>query len=294
MGLPALAGDITGARSELTGLSVQELRVAFPALALGLLLTAGGRPRAWRLGVVRGHPRAARLRDRRWPAGTSPPSSSRSCWSVSGWRAGACPGAGWPPGPSSRLVAFGGIQVLRAYEQADGRELAFAVERTINRVILIQPRTLEALQDVIPDEQPYFGGLDLGAPARPAGRATGHPQPRLLDLPTRLPRPGPARLPRARGHRRGLGELRAGRALGLFALLGVGIERLGAVLARRRRGTGDLIAGAMLVVFVARTHALGVNGVAILIALVIAWRLLAAGGVGGLWRDVRATLAWRT
>jgi hypothetical protein len=56
------------------------------------------------------------------------------------------------------VLAFGGIQILRSYDQAAGRELAFAVERTINRVVLIQPRTLEALQAAIPAEQTVFRG----------------------------------------------------------------------------------------------------------------------------------------
>ena len=200
VGLPALAGDITGARSELTGLTVQELRVAFPALALGLLLTAGGRPRAWRLASY-----GAILALLAFEIALASRYLAAELIAVllvgvglAGWR---LPWRWLATGAVVAAVAFGGIQILRAYEQAEGRELAFAVERTINRVILIQPRTLEALQDVIPDEQPYFGGLTWARRLGPAGRATGHPQPRLLDLPTRLPRSGPARLPRPRGHR---------------------------------------------------------------------------------------------
>ena len=292
VGLPALAGDITGARSELTGLTVQELRVAFPALALGLLLTAGGRPRAWRLASY-----GAILALLAFEIALASRYLAAELIAVllvgvglAGWR---LPWRWLATGAVVAAVAFGGIQILRAYEQAEGRELAFAVERTINRVILIQPRTLEALQDVIPDEQPYFGGLTW---ARRLGPLVGRP-----DIPNLgywiYPRVFPEQDPPGYLAPGVIGEAWANlgpAGLGLFALLGVGIERLGAILARRRRGTGDLIAGAMAVVFVARTHALGVNGVAILLALVIAWRLLAAGGVGGLWRDVRATLAWRT
>jgi hypothetical protein len=61
--------------------------------------------------------------------------------------------------------------------------------------------------------------------------------------------------------------------LALFLLLGLVAERLGAFLALRRRTTVDLVAGALLVVFLARTHALGVNGLAVLVVLVIAWRV---------------------
>ncbi len=279
MGLPALADDITGARSELTGLTVQELRVAFPALALGLLLTAAGRPRAWQAAsyaaivglLVFDLALASRY------LGAELVAVLLVGVGLAGWR---LPWRWLATVAVIGIVAFGGIQVLRAYDQAAGRELAFAVERTVNRVILIQPRTLEALQDVIPDEQPYFGGLTW---ARRLGPMLGRP-----DIPNLgywiYPRVFPGQDPPGYLAPGIIGEAWANlgpAGLALFGLLGVGIERLGAVLARRRRGTGDIIAGALAVVFVARTHALGVNGLAVLLVLVIAWRLLAAGGVGG-------------
>ncbi len=292
VGLPALADDITGARSELTGLTVQELRVAFPALALGLVLTAAGRPRAWRLAsyatIVALLAFEIALASRYLAAELV--AVLLVGVGLAGWR---LPWRWLATAAVVGVLAFGGIQILRAYEQAAGRELAFAVERTINRVILIQPRTLEALQDVIPDEQPYFGGLTW---ARRLGPLVGRD-----DIPNLgywiYPRVFPAQDPPGYLAPGIVGEAWANfgpAGLGLFALLGVGIERLGALLARRRHGTGDIIAGALLVVFVARTHALGVNGLAVLIALVVAWRLLAADGAGGLWRDVRMALSWRT
>ena len=49
----------------------------------------------------------------------------------------------------------------------------------------------------------------------------------------------------------------------LFAALGVAVERAGALISRRRAGTADIAAAALLVLFIARTHALGLNGLAI-------------------------------
>lgn len=292
VGLPFLAGDITGARSELTGLPVQELRVAFPALALGLLLTMGGRPGRWRVAsyvviavlLVFDLALASRYLAAELVAillvGIG----------LARWRI-----------PVRALIALGvagtllfaSAQILRAYDQAAGRELAFAVERTINRIVLIQPRTLEALQAVIPDEQPYFGGLTW---VRRLGPLVGRD-----DIPNLgywiYPRVFPDQDPPGYLAPGIVGEAWANfgpAGVGLFVLLGILVERLGAVLARRRRGTGDVIAGALIVVFVARTHALGVNGLAILVALVLAWRLLAAGDLRGLWRDIRTALTWRT
>ncbi len=291
VGLPALVGDITGARSELTGLPVQVLRVTLPALALGLLLTAGRRSRAWRLGsfaIIVGLLAFELALASRYLAAELAAVLLVGI-GLAGWRL-----------PWRRLAGlavigvllFGGVQILRAYDQAQGRELAFAIERTVNRVALIQPRTLEALQDVIPDEQPYYGGLTW---ARRLGPIVGRP-----DIPNLgywiFPRVFPDQDPPGYLAPGIIGEAWANFGPGgvaLFAFLGVGIERLGALIARRRRGIGDVVAGSLAIVFVARTHALGVNGLAVLLALVVAWRLLAAGDLGGLWRDVRAALTWR-
>lgn len=291
VGLPALADDITGARSELTGLTVQGLRVAFPALALGLLLTAAGRQRAWRLAsyaaivglLIFDLALASRY------LGAELGAVLLVGVGLAGWR---LPWRWLAAAAVVGVFAFGGVQVLRAYDQAAGRELAFALERTVNRVILIQPRTLEALQDVIPDEQPYFGGLTW---ARRLGPLVGRD-----DIPNLgywiYPRVFPAQDPPGYLAPGIVGEAWANFGpvgVWLFAVLGVAIERLGAVLARWRRGTGDVVAGALAVVFVARTHAVGVNGLAILLLLVVAWRILAAGGLRGLSRDLRMAIGWR-
>ena len=44
----------------------------------------------------------------------------------------------------------------------------------------------------------------------------------------------------------------------------------------------------------ARTHALGLNGLALVLGLVIAWRLLAAGALTGTIGAFRETWRWRT
>ncbi len=291
VGLPALAGDITGARSELTGLPIQELRVAVPALALGLLLVSGSRPRPWRIAsyaaIVALFAFDLALASRYLAAELA--AILFVGIGLAGWR---MPVRTLAALGVAAVLLFGGAQILRAYDQAAGRELAFAVERTVNRVLLIQPRTLEALQEVIPAEQPYFGGLTW---ARRLGPLVGRDD---------IPNLGYWIYPHVFPDQDPPGYLAPGIAgeawanfgpagVALFALLGLAVERFGALLARRRRGTGDLIAGALAVVFIARTHALGVNGLAILIVLVVAWRLLAAGGVRSLWRDVRSTLTWR-
>ena len=296
VGLPFLAGDITGARSEVAGLSVQVLRVSVPALALGLLL--------WSRSAADGRTAVRRRRSAGWRSASSSRwrSSSPAATSVAELVAVALVGiglAGWRL-TVRRLVtvgliaalAFGGIGILRAYDQAAGREVAFAFERTVNRVLLIQPRTLEALQATIPAEQPFFGGLTW---VRRIGPAVGRP-----DIPNLgywiYPRLFPGQEPPGYAAPGIIGEAWANfgaAGLLLFALLGLIAERLGALISRRRRATGDLVAGALLTVFLARTHALGVDGFAVLVVLTVAWRVLAAGGLAETWRAVRAVAAWR-
>jgi hypothetical protein len=295
VGLPFLAGDITGARAELAGLPVQVLRVTVPALALVLVLGTRGRA-------------SVETSRRRWAAWLAVGFLAAidivlaSRYLVAELLAIVLVGiglAGWRLRPRWLaafalvvLLAFGGIQILRSYDQAAGREFTFAVERTINRVVLIQPRTLEALQATIPAEQPYFGGLTW---MRRLGPILGRP-----DIPNLgywiYPRLFPGQEPPGYAAPGLLGEAWANlgpAGLALFLALGVLAERLGTFIALRRRTTADLVVGALLVVFLARTHALGVNGLAVLVALVIVWRVLVAGGLVGTGRSVGEVLAWR-
>jgi hypothetical protein len=290
VGLPFLVEDITGARSELAGPELQLLRVAVPALALalalGVVLGSRGRLASW-LVVATLIVLEIALASRYLAAELL--AVLFIGIGLAGWRvrprlvlAGAL----------IAIVGFGGVQVLRAYDQAAGREVAFAMERTVNRVVLVQPRTLEALQAAIPAEQPYFGGLTW---LRRLGPALGRP-----DIPNLgywvYPRIFPGQEPPGYAAPGLIGEAWANfgpLGLALFALLGTIAERLGAFLSRRRYATGDLIAGTLAVVFLARTHALGLNGLAFLLVLVVVWRLIAAGGLAGTRSALWDVLRWR-
>jgi hypothetical protein len=80
----------------------------------------------------------------------------------------------------------------------------------------------------------------------------------------------------------------------LFIPFGFAVERLGALIARRRSGEADIVAASLAVLVVARTHALGLNGMVLLLALIAVWRLAAGVGWRGLVRDVARNAAWRT
>jgi hypothetical protein len=297
-GLPFLVPDITGARAELTGLPVQLVRVALPGAAAVAFVGGFGAtdPRTRRTAAVAVLAVASfelLLASRYLLAELA--AALALVVLLAGFRvpmrvvAVALIGA---------VLLFGAIQVLRAAGQAEGREGPFAVERTVNRIVLIQPRTLDALMTVIPDEQPYFLGLTWLHRLAPALGREDIPNlgywiyPRVVDEPQATAgyaAPG------------WLGEAWANlgwAGVALFALLGAAVERLAALITTRRDETGalstaDLIAAALAVLFVARTHALGVAGLGVVLALVVAWRVLAAP-LEDLTRDLGRTLLWRT
>ena len=289
VGLPFLVTDITGARSELAGPALQVLRVAVPGLALGLALVTRGRIGRIGSGLAVGALLALEVALASRYLAAELLAVLLVGIGLAGWRFRPRLVAA---GALAAVLAFGGIQVLRAYDQAAGREFAFAVERTVNRVVLIQPRTLEALQAVVPAEQPYFDGLTW---LRRVGPALGRPEIPNLGY-WIYPRLFPDQDPPGYAAPGLIGEAWANfgvLGLALFAFLGVLAERLGAFLGRRRHATADLVAGVLALVFIARTHALGLNGLVLLLALVVAWRIIAGGGLTGTRRTVWETLRWR-
>lgn len=302
-GIPFLTPDITGSRTELAGLIVQPLRVALPALAVAAVLAARGpaggtreapgRPVVpvavpWAVAVVAALMTFELLLASRYLV------AELGAAIVLGWllAGGRLPWRVVALLVVVGLVGFTGIQVLRAWDEAAGRELAFVVERTINRVLLVQPRTLEALMEAIPAEEPFFGGLTW---LRRLGPLLGRDD---------IPNLGYWIYPQVVGGSQVVAGYAAPGLIGeawanfgwagltLFAVLGAASERLGVLLTLRRTATADVVAGALLVLFVARTHALGLNGLLVLVALVVTWRLVAArpAGLGG---DVRRVLSWR-
>ncbi len=294
-GLPLLADDPTGARLELAGFVVQPLRVALPAAAVVAVLGAARRPTRRRvagagIGVGLAIAFTLLLASRYLAAELA--AALVVGWLLAGRR---IPARIVALVGIAVVLAFGAVQVVRAPELSTGRELVFAIERTISRVLFVQPRTLDALMEEIPAETPFFGGLTW---ARRLGPALGRDEIPNLGY-WIYPEVFPDQDPAIPGYAAPglIGEAWANfgvAGLGIFFALGVALERLGALLARRRAGTGDVAAGALAIVVLARTHALGLNGALLLVGLVVGWRLLAASGTRDLAADVARVARWRT
>ena len=297
-GIPFLVNDITAARAELSGLSVQILRVTLAgaaAVAVLLVVTSSSPRRRW-LAIAAVIAIAAfevLLASRYLLAELG--ATIALAWLLAGRRIPLFVAGGVL---AMALVAFGGIQLLRAYDQAHHQEIDFVIDRTVNRIVLVQPRTLDAFMEVIPKEHDYFLGLTWLHRLAPLFGRDDVPNlgywiyPRVVQgeqVTAGYAAPG------------WLGEAWANfgwAGIALFVALGVAVERLAALVALRTRrggvpGHADVAAAALAILFVARTHALGVAGLAILLVLVAAWRLLAAPSAG-LGRDLVRTVAWRT
>ena len=300
-GLPFLVADITGSRVELTGLLVQPLRVALPAIAASavtLVAFAGrstsgdppsaGRARAVVLAVAMVGAIGVfdlLLASRYFIAELA--AAVMIGWLLGGGRLRARAIAVVIVGG---LAVFAGIGLFRAYGPAQGRELSFLLERTVNRVLMVQPQTLDAIMTAVPADHPFFLGLGW---MRRLGPLLGQDIPNLgyWIYPQVVGDPQVVAGYAAPGL---IGEAWANfgwAGLVLFAALGVVADRLAALI-RLCRGQADRVAATLLVLFLARTHALGLGGLTELVVLVAAWRLLVARPAG-LDRSLRATLRWR-
>lgn len=291
-GIPFLTADITGSRSELIGLPIQLVRVALPALA-GLLLfdalrATDRRRRLLTIVAILAIAAFALVLASRYLA-VELAAVLLIAWLLAGRRVPARVALALV---AAGIVAFGGLQVLRAYDRAAGNELGFAVGRTVNRIVLVQPRTVAALQRVIPAEEPYFLGLTWLRRFGPLLGRDDIPNLGYWIYPEVVAGPQETAGYAAPGL---IGEAWANlgpAGLLLFAGLGVLAERLGVLVSVRRGRAVDLVAGSLAILFLARTHALGLGGLVTLLVLVAGWRL-AAGPPAGLAATVRAVATWR-
>ncbi len=275
-GLPLLSGDATAARAGLVGLPIQGIRVAIPGLAAVLMLEAlAGRPAFGR--------RLATWAVIALLLGFMVSLASRYlvielvaavvlAWLLTGrsvpWRPAIVVAV-------IGVVGFVAIGVLRAPQDFATDTGGTAAGRTISRLFLVQPRTLDALQTVIPADEPYFLGLTW---LRRVGPLVGRDDipnlgywiyPHVVEAPQDVAGYAAPGL---------IGEAWANfgpAGVGLFVLFGFGLEALAAWVATHRSRVADLAAAALATLFVARTHALGLLGLGVLLGLVLAWWLLA-------------------
>jgi hypothetical protein len=285
-GLPLLASDPQASRTGFAGLAFDAFRWLVPPASLVLLGVA----------LARDRPRDRRLT---WLAAAGLAATvavlielaSRAlvfelaieALLIVWWAGRRLPRRAWVGLGAAGLVVFVGVQLFRAdpdrsFSGADD-VAGFALRRTINRVLLIHPRTLEIVATTIPAQEPYFAGatyfrrlsIVLGAPDRPSlgywlygrlfpGQTGGFAAPGVL---------GEAW---ANG-----GPLLAGI---LMLLLGAGAQTTGRLLARLPSGAADRAFDAIVVVGIARAYATSLNGLLLTLAAATGWWLIVRLRVG--------------
>ncbi len=184
------------------------------------------------------------------------------------------------------VTFFVGVQLLRMAGQGSYRDPldlgSTTSARAVERVVLIQARTLELIVVEIPAQQPYYAGgtyVRWLAPLR-----GGSPPEALGTWLFRQVFPGEPQGFVTPGL---IGELWANGGAALVAIgmaaFGVLAQWLGRLLGRFDRGAADRVLAALLVVAVGRTYATSLNGFLLTAALAVAWRLIVAGPTPPTW-----------
>ena len=175
---------------------------------------------------------------------------------------------------AAALVLFVGIQLVRVGPEGGFSGAAdvgaFAVRRTIDRVLLIHPRTLDLVATEIPDREPYFLGATYVR--RLAILLAQEERPSLGFWIYERLFPGETGGFAAPGV---LGEAWANGgpilAIAIMLALGVLAQAIGRRLVALPRGPTNLAFAALVSVAIARSYATSLNGLLLTLAVATAW-----------------------
>jgi len=278
-GVPFLTADAQSSRVAYTGLAFDLFRWLVPPAALAVLAAALARPsrRLW-VGAAAALAAVAGIlfltASRALPA-----ELALAALLLVWWTGRRLSRRVWAMLGIAALIFFVGVQLLRVGSHGSFRDPAdvggFVAGRTVERVVLIQARTLELVVVEIPAVQPYYLGstyarwlAPLRGEATPKSLGTWLFEQLFPGVPAGFVTPGL------------IGELWANGgpilALGGMAAFGLLVQWLGRLLGRFDRGAADRVLAALLVVAVARTYATSLNGFLLTAAIAVAWRLVVA------------------
>jgi hypothetical protein len=178
------------------------------------------------------------------------------------------------------VVVFAGIQLIRVnggFQSA--LDLAqFTVDRTVSRVLLIGPRTVDAIVDIYPGDEPFLGGSTYLRWLAQLRSEPTDPSLGYVVFDRLFPEaPGGFAAPGVLGE----GWANGGPilALALMLFLGGASQLLGRVIPRRAAGPAELTLAATLTVAILRTYATSLNGFLLTVAMAIAWYVVIAAPV---------------
>jgi hypothetical protein len=294
-GLPLLTADAQASRAAFAGLTFDVFRWFVPPAALVVLGWALARPTRRRLagaaaalGGVVGIEVLLASRALPFELGAG---GLLILW----WSGRRLSRTAWLGLGAGAFVLFIGVLFARMGEEASFRDpldtLTFVADRTVGRVVLIQPRTVEVAVETIPDLEPYWGGATyLRRLGGLVGGADDHPALGTWLYARLFPGAPPAfAAPGILTE----GWVNAGAllALGLMLLLGLASQGFGRLLDRLAPGPVDRAAAALVVVALARTYATSLNGLLLTLAVTAAWWLVVRPGAVGALRTAAAARA---
>jgi hypothetical protein len=275
-GIPFLSDDAQGVRAAFNGLAFDVFRWLVPPAALvtvAVALAHGG-SRTWALAVV---VNAGLLLLMFLIASRALPFElAAEIILLALWAGRRVARRTWLALAMAALVFFVGVQLLRVSGNGGFRDLPdvakFTVVRTLDRVVFIQPRSLDIVARRIPRRHPFYAGSTY---VRWLATLRGEPAPQALgywiyeqlypDQPGGFATPGV------------LGEFWANGGIPLVALgmglLGAVVQMLGRLIARFDRGVADRVLAALLVVAVGRMYATSMNGFLLTLVVFVGWRI---------------------
>jgi hypothetical protein len=288
-GIPFLTSDAQATRLAYGGIAFDLFRWLVPPAALAVLATALAQPGRGRwvaaglaLGVVGGVLFLTASR-------ALPLELALAALLLVWWAGRRLPGRVWIVLGLLTMVFFIGVQLLRVGPHGGFRDIfdvgQFAAGRTMERLALIQARTLELIAVQIPSQQPfYLGGTYIRWLAPLHGSA---PAPALGTWLFAQVLPGSSGGFVTPGF---IGELWANGGIVAtvagMAAFGLVVGWLGRLLGRFDAGAADRVLAALLVIAIGRTYATSLNGVLLTIGVAVAWRLLVAPPTPPAWLPV--------
>ncbi len=292
-GIPLLTGDAQSARAGFVGPPWDLFRWLVPPAALvaaGIALTLGSR--RWAIaglgaigGVIALEVLAA---SRALPFELGVTALLLVVWAGRRLRLGV-----WALVVTAAAVIFLGVLFARVAPEGSFSgpldAVAFALNRTVGRVILIQPRTVDAAVDVFPDQLPHLGGSSY---LRWTSRLTGEEPPAALGtilFAHLFPGEPPGGFAAPGLLAEGYANFGPIFALGLMVVVGGAAAGLGRWLGHAPADVATRVLAALLAVAIMRTYATSLNGFLITCGAALGWWILVAGPWPRPWRGLRGS-----
>jgi hypothetical protein len=282
VGLPLLTGDAQASRSAFAGLTFDVFRWLVPPAALVVMAWALSQPTRRRL--------AAAALALGGVAGIEVLLASRALpfeLAASGllivwWSGRRLTRSAWVGLGAAAFVLFIGVLFARMSPSRSFSgpldTLEFVVDRTVGRIVMIQPRTVDIAVVTIPDLEPFWGGSTyFRRVGGLLGAADDHP-PLGVWLYSRLFPNAPPAFAAPGVLTEGWVNAGAVLAIGLMLLLGLGSQGFGKVLDRLGPGPADRAAAAIVTVAIVRTYATSLNGFLLTLGVTFGWWLLIRPG----------------